>query len=141
MAALVRQCHIMAVLVANGAQVACDLGSLPSVFTVTPGPPHDAIATSAPLATIADFVPLVNIKTFGMCSSPSNPAVQAATAAKSGVFTPAPCVPATTSPWKPPAKVLINGVAAFDQTATCECMWGGTIAVAQPGQAVAVTGT
>ncbi|MGZ4215259.1 MAG: DUF4280 domain-containing protein [Solirubrobacteraceae bacterium] len=132
----------MTVLVANGAQIMCDLGTTPSVLTVIPGPPHIAASSPppAPLATITDFVPLTNIASFGMCMSPANPAVQAATAAASGVFTPAPCVPATAGPWAPAATVLVSGVPAFDQTATCHCAWAGTVAVVNPGQAVAVTG-
>ena len=86
---------VMAILVANGAELACDMGASPSLLTLTPGPPHVATASPplAPLAVVSDFVPLTNIKTFGMCSSPFNPAVQAATTAADGVFTPAPCVP------------------------------------------------
>jgi hypothetical protein len=131
----------MAILVANGAQIACDMGAAPSVLTVVPGPPHVA-ATPAPpllLAVITDFVPLTNIKTFGMCSSPSNPAVIAATSAASGVFTPAPCVPATADPWDPPEPVLVSGVPAFAELATCQCAWAGTIAVVNPGQVTAAT--
>jgi hypothetical protein len=114
---------------------------MPSVLTLIPGPPHAAAAPAppVPLATIADFVPLTNIPTFGMCNSPTNPAVIAATSAASGVFTPAPCVPATADPWDPPLPVTISGVPAFDQKATCQCAWAGTIAVTDPGQATAAT--
>jgi hypothetical protein len=129
----------MAILVANGAQIACDMGSAPSVLTVIPGPPHVAASPPVLLATVTDFVPLTNIKTFGMCSSPTNPAVIAATSAASGVFTPAPCVPAIADPWDPPESVTISGVPAFDQKATCQCAWAGTIAVVNPGQAAAAT--
>lgn len=132
---------VMAILVANGAELACDMGASPSLLTLTPGPPHVATASPplAPLAVVSDFVPLTNIKTFGMCSSPFNPAVQAATTAADGVFTPAPCVPATSDPWDPPAPVTVCGVPAFDQTATCQCAWQGTITVVDPGQTLAVT--
>jgi hypothetical protein len=131
----------MAVLVADGAQILCDMGTTPSLLTVTPGPPHVAAAPAPAvlLATISDFVPMTNIKTFGMCNSPANPAVAAATAAKSGAFTPAPCVPATADPWSPPEPVAISADPAFDQMATCQCAWAGTIAVVDPGQALAVT--
>ena len=44
-------------------------------------------------ANIQAFAPMVNIPTFGMCGTMSNPVVAAATAAKLGVFSPAPCVP------------------------------------------------
>ena len=131
----------MALLVANGAQLACTMGMTPSTLTVLPGPPHLAAAPAPAmlLATISDFVPMTNIPTFGMCMSPANPAVVAATAAAPGVFTPAPCVPATSTPWEPPTTALISGVPAIDQTATCECLWAGTVAVVEPGQAVVAT--
>jgi hypothetical protein len=124
----------MAVLVANGAQIMCDMGTIPSVLTVMPGPPHVAAAPvpGVLLAGITDFVPLTNIKTFGMCSAPTNPAVIAAKG-------PAPCVPATTTPWSPPQIAADSATPAFDQTATCQCMWAGTITVVNPGQTVAVT--
>jgi hypothetical protein len=119
----------------------CDMGTAPSLLTVTPGPPHVAAAPvpAVLLATVSDFVPLVNIKSFGMCNSPSNPAVITATSAASGVFTPAPCVPATAAPWAPPATVVSSGSPAFDQKATCQCAWQGTITVVNPGQDLAVT--
>jgi hypothetical protein len=132
----------MALLVANGAALACSFAlppSPPSVLTVTPTPPHNAVAVAAPLATIADAAPITNIKTFGMCTSPANPAVQTATTAAGATPTPAPCVPATAPPWAPPAKVLVGGVPAFDQKATCQCKWGGIVAVVSPGQVVAKT--
>lgn len=130
----------MSVLVAEGAQIICTMGAAPSALTVIPGPPHLAMApTGLPLAVVSDFVPLTNIPTFGMCMSPANPAVAAATAAASGVFTPAPCVPATASPWAPPATTLIAGVPAVDQTSVCQCTWGGTVSVVEPGQTVVAT--
>jgi hypothetical protein len=131
----------MAILVANGAQILCSMGTTPSPLTVIPGPLHPASAPAPPvlLATVNDFVPLTNIKTFGMCNSKTNPAVIAATAAKAGAFTPAPCVPATMAPWAPPAPVTISAVPGFDQKATCQCAWAGKIAVVNPGQAAAVT--
>jgi Domain of unknown function (DUF4280) len=131
----------MTVLVANGAQVLCDMGTTPSLLTVIPGPPHAAAVAPPPalLATVSDFVPMTNIQSFGMCNSPANPAVVAATTAASGVFTPAPCVPATADPWAPPATVMSSGVPVFDQKATCQCAWLGTISVVNPGQAVAAT--
>jgi hypothetical protein len=133
--------HFMAVLVANGAQIMCDMGIAPSVLTVTPGPPHVAAAPvpGVLLAAISDVVPMTNIQSFGMCNSPTNPAVIAATAAKAGAFTPAPCVPATADPWSPPQVAADSAVPAFDQTATCQCMWTGTITVVNPGQMLAVT--
>lgn len=124
----------MAVLVANGAQIKCSMGTLPSVLTVTATPPHVAAAPvpAVMLAAITDFVPVVNIKSFGMCSAPTNPAVIAAQGS-------APCVPATTTPWKPPRTAAVTATATFDQTATCQCTWLGIITVVNPGQTLAVT--
>lgn len=119
------------------------MGTLPSTLTVLPDPGH--IAASPPpqsvLATVTDVLPVKNIQSFSMCKSPANPAVQAATTAASGVFTPAPCVPATELPWTPPAAVLVSGVAAFGQEATCQCKWQGTVKVVNPGQVITVVGT
>ena len=132
---------VMAALVTNGAQILCDMGDAPSVLTVLPGPPHAASAPdpAMPLATVDDFVPLLNISTFGICNSLENPAVIAATAAAEGVFTPAPCVPEIAGPWLPPQPVAVSGVPVIDQTATCRCIWGGVVAVVDPGQVSAET--
>jgi hypothetical protein len=82
-----------------------------------------------------DFVPLTNIMPFSMCASPANPVVIAATAAKLGVFTPMPCIPATTQPWTPGSPlVTINLQPALNVTSTLLCQWGGVITVSVPGQ-------
>ncbi|MGZ5277038.1 MAG: DUF4280 domain-containing protein, partial [Caldimonas sp.] len=87
-------------------------------------------------ANIMDNVPMVNIMPFGMCTSPSNPTVAAATAAALGVLTPMPCIPATTAPWAPgAATVLLANMPALDDTSTLMCMWGGVIKVNFAGQA------
>jgi hypothetical protein len=88
-----------------------------------------------PKATIQDHVPMLNIMPFGLCMSPSNPQVAAATAAALGVLTPQPCIPATASPWVPGAvTVEIDHQVALDNLSVCNCMWGGVINVADPGQ-------
>lgn len=112
----------------------CTMGTTPSLLTVTPTPPHDATAPvpAVLLATVTDVVPMTNIKPFGMCHSPSNPAVIAAKG-------PVPCIPVTGGPWTPPRTVAMSGFPVFDQTATCQCAWAGTITVANPGQTLAVT--
>jgi hypothetical protein len=126
-------------LVVNGAQLSCTFGVAPSPLTVIPtGPPIQAGGQL--IAKITDFVPTVNVAPFGMCSAPSNPAVIAATSAALGVFTPAPCIPATASPWAPGSpKVAVGGVPAVTSTCRLTCMWGGQISVVQAGQ-VKVTG-
>jgi hypothetical protein len=122
-------------LVVNAAMLSCMMGlGPPSPLTVVPkGPP--VTAGGQFVATIADMVPMANIPMFGMCSSPANPAVIAATSAALGVFTPMPCVPLPTGPWAPgSAKVVMSGVPVLTVGSTCPCTWGGMISIGMPGQ-------
>jgi hypothetical protein len=119
-------------LVVSGATLACPLGTTPSVLTATPPP---VVTAGAPVATVADAVPGANVAPFGMCTTPTNPAVASATAAASGVLTPVPCLPVVTGPWTPgSASVTVQGRPALTASSTCRCAWGGTIAVTSPGQ-------
>lgn len=124
----------MAQEVVMGATIMCSFGLAPSSLSVIPkGPPVNAGGVFA--ATIMDHVPMVNIMTFGMCTTPTNPAVAAATTAAAGVLTPAPCVPITPAPWAPGSPtVMINGSPALNNSSQCMCTWGGVITVTVPGQ-------
>jgi hypothetical protein len=122
----------MAIQVCMGAMLQCSFGVAPSSLVVLPS---NRTLTQTPAATIMDHAPLVNIMPFGMCSSPSNPTVAAATAAALGVLTPMPCVPATASPWIVGAPtVLIGNMPALDNNSKLMCNWGGVIQVVNPGQ-------
>lgn len=119
--------------VCNGALLTCSFGMTPSQLTVLPV--NRVNTSSQPAATIMDHKPMVNIAPFGMCMSLANPAVAAATSAAFGVLTPQPCIPATVSPWVPgAATVLLGNQPSLDNTCTLNCMWGGIIQVAVPGQ-------
>ena len=119
--------------VVNGAALACTFGGGPGTLVVPPL--HRALAGNQPQATVMDFAPTENISTFGMCMSPSNPQVAAATTAAMGVLTPQPCIPATASPWSPGAvPVALDHQTALDAASVCMCMWGGEISVTQAGQ-------
>lgn len=122
----------MPMQVCTGAQLMCSFGAAPSVFTATP----KTVQTSyMDAGTIMDFVPMNNIKPFGMCTSLANPQVAAATTAASGVLTPQPCIPVTTSPWVPGVtNVLIANQPALDNMCKLMCNWAGVITVANPGQ-------
>jgi Domain of unknown function (DUF4280) len=122
----------MGTLVTMGAMLQCSFGAAPVPLVVVPtGTPITAGVVSA--ATIMDFKPIVNIASFGMCNTITNPVVAAATAAKLGVFTPAPCVPATVAPWVPGAPtVLVNNMPALTDMSKCLCTWGGVISVITP---------
>jgi hypothetical protein len=88
-----------------------------------------------PAANIMDHIPMKNIMPFGMCKSPANPTVAAATASAMGVLTPMPCIPNTPAPWMPGAPtVLLNNFPALDDTSKVMCIWAGVIEVSNPGQ-------
>lgn len=117
--------------VCMSATLQCSFGAAPSTMIV---PPASRTMTGTPTANIMDFKPMANIPPFGMCMSPSNPTVAAATAAALGVLTPMPCIPVTT-PWVPGAPtVLVANMPALNNSSKCMCSWGGVIQVVVPGQ-------
>ncbi len=123
----------MSCQVCDGALLMCPFGVAPTALIATSAP--TTTTSGMPAATIMDFAPMDNIPTFGMCMSPANPEVAAATAAALGVLTPMPCVPATVAPWAPGSPTVIIGeFPALDETSVCECMWGGVITITFPGQ-------
>jgi hypothetical protein len=116
-----------------GAMMMCTFGVAPSSLVVLPT--NMMITSDMPAANIMDNIPMTNIMPFGMCMSPANPVVAAATAAALGVLTPMPCIPATTAPWVPGAPtVLLANMPALDNTSQLMCMWGGVITFTFAGQ-------
>lgn len=127
----------MPVQVVNGAMLACTFGAAPSSLAVLPV--NRNLAGGMPAANIMDHVPMLNIMPFGMCMSPANPTVAAATAAALGVLTPMPCIPATLAPWIAGAPTVLNGnMPTLDNVSQCMCNWGGVITVTVPGQFTAM---
>ncbi len=117
----------------TGAQMSCSMGTSPASFNATPRP---LTTSGVPVGNIMDHVPMMNIAPFGLCQSPANPMVAAATAAAAGTLTPQPCIPATASPWSPGSPmVLIGGMPALNNSSTLSCMWSGTVSFADAGQA------
>lgn len=107
----------------------CAAGSMPTPLLVTPD--RAVIAEGMMMGNITDMVPLINIEPFGTCSSPTNPAVEAAAAA--GDPAP-PCTPAITTPWISAAvTVLVKGSPALDASSCLVCDLGGIITVLEPG--------
>jgi hypothetical protein len=92
-------------------------------------------AGGQPIATIMDYTPMANIPSFGMCTTQSNPAVAAATAAALGTPTPAPCAPVIAAPWAPGSSTLMVGnKPALTSSSSCMCLWGGKISITKAGQ-------
>lgn len=125
-------------LVVAGAALACTFGTAPATLVTTPPP---VVTAGAPVGTVTDALPMTNVPPFGMCTTPSNPAVASATAAASGVLTPVPCLPVVTGTWVPGSPVVIvQGRPALTASCTCSCAWGGLVSITSPGQTVATAG-
>ena len=119
--------------VVTGAMMTCTFGMAPSSLVVLPV--RTILLSNVPRGNIMDFAPMVNIMPFGMCTTPSNPTVAAATAAAMGALTPMPCIPAVTTPWMPgKPTVLIQGQPALTRSCRNMCMWGGQISFITDGQ-------
>jgi hypothetical protein len=118
--------------VCTGAVLQCAMGVAPSSLVATP---KTVMTSNMDAANITDHVPMVNIMSFGACTSLANPSVAAATAAALGVLTPMPCMPNTTTPWVPgsPTVIVVNAP-ALNESSKLMCMWGGVISVNMAGQ-------
>jgi hypothetical protein len=116
-----------------GATMMCTFGVAPSSLVVLPI--NRVMTNQVPDANIMDHIPMVNIMPFGMCMSPSNPTVAAATAAALGVLTPMPCIPNTPAPWVAGAPtVLLGNQPTLDNVSQLMCIWGGVITFTYPGE-------
>jgi hypothetical protein len=132
--------HRVPPLVSNGAMITCSMAMPPTPAPLTVVPSGTPVSAGTPAANIQASLPMANVPTFGMCATPSNPAVAATTAAAMGVLTPAPCIPATSAPWTPgAAKVMIDGQPALHSACTAMCTWGGVISIVDPGNAGTVS--
>ena len=116
---------------ATGAMAKCTMGAAPGPLTFLPIPP---LLTPTPAGTIMGMVPFLNVSPFGMCKSPANPAVAAATAAALGVLTPQPCVPVPVGPWANPSKTQLAFIPAITGASKLNCAWAGKISMTFPGQ-------
>jgi uncharacterized Zn-binding protein involved in type VI secretion len=124
--------------VVSTATLTCPFGAAPATLLATGAP--TVLIEGKPAATITDSAPMVNVASFGMCTSLANPTVAAATAAALGVLTPMPCVPATT-PWVNGAlQTMIGGRPALTIGAVCTCAFGGVIQVVNPASTRTLAG-
>jgi hypothetical protein len=124
----------MPLQVCMGAMMQCSFGMAPSSLVVLPT--NRVKTNQVPDANIMDHIPMTNIMPFGMCTSPANPVVAAATAAALGVLTPMPCIPATPAPWVAGAPtVLLGNFPSLDNVSQLMCIWGGVITFTNAGEA------
>lgn len=117
----------MAALVCKGASCVCSFGMMPC--TLNAGGTVKAEGTA--LATVRDHG-ITNLRTFGMCTSLTNPAVAAATAAALGVMTPQPCIPQIVTPWSGGSPtVKSEGSSVITGASTTNCLYGGVISISR----------
>lgn len=123
----------MPLQVCMGAMMQCTFGLAPSSLVVLPT--NKVMTNMVPDANIMDHIPMTNIMPFGMCTSPANPTVAAATTAALGVLTPMPCIPATPAPWMAGAPtVLLGNFPSLDNVSQLMCTWGGVITFVDAGE-------
>lgn len=123
----------MSFCLCTGAILQCPFGAAPAPFSALP--PPRVLTAGCPAGVMTDIAPMVNIPTFGVCSSLANPTVASATAAALGVLTPMPCVPVPAGTWLIPSpKVFIGGQPAITDGSKLMCAWGGQISVQFAGQ-------
>lgn len=120
----------MGMCICGNSMLQCSFGMIPGPLSVLPA---SQVMSTAPVATIMDNKPMVNIPSFGMCTSIANPQVAAATAAALGVLTPMPCVPVIAAPWAPGSPtVLVGGYPALNNSSKLMCNWAGVIQIVTP---------
>lgn len=122
----------MAKPVCNSATLQCSFGAAPAKLIIID--PLRPTIGNMQIGNIMDFVPMLNITSFGMCRSLTNPQVAAATAAAMGTLTPMPCIPVLVAPWSPGGKGKIANFPILTDSCKLVCSWGGNITIKSPGQ-------
>lgn len=101
--------------VVTGATLCCTQGLVSSPLVAQSEP--SANTSGRTMATVDDFLPVVNILPFGLCTA-----------------TGLPCVPITTSRWTCQSNICIGDRGILRDDGTLACMIGGTIFIVDPGQ-------
>lgn len=122
----------MGIYVAQGAKLHCSCGEHEGSLRVRG---RKVFINGQPQANAEDHLPLVNIPSFGLCSSLANPTVAAATAANRGKLKKMMCVPNTPSLWLAPRdEEIICGAPALLETSVLRCAYCGVIKINDHGQ-------
>ena len=129
----------MAFYVCNGAKMQCTFGDSTATLSVLPD--KKIMEVNQPGANIMDFKSMVNIASFGKCSSIINPLTAAATAKNQGVLDPQPCIPVPVMPWAPgKGNVLMANIPACMDDCRTACAYGGMISITNAGESTIQTG-
>jgi hypothetical protein len=126
-------------IVVSTAELTCAQGTTPAILNVLPI--ARVLSGGRPVAAIEDHEPLIEVPTFGMCRSLTNPEVASATAAAEGKLTPMPCIPALAAPWIPGnPTVMVGGQPVVAESSMLTCTFAGEITITQTGQETVITG-
>lgn len=108
--------------------IKCSFGVAPGTLMALPV--KMVFPSFQPVICNIDFVPFMNIMTFVMCQSMSNPMVIAATAAAMGALTPMPCIPVLIGPWNSQhAKIKVKNIPTATMQSMCNCAYAGAISI------------
>jgi hypothetical protein len=110
----------MGLSVSLGSPCQCTMGTAPCPIQPSKAPTIQS--KGHVMATIQDTK--AALATFGMCTSPSNPAVAAA------LMAPQPCSPVLPAPWAPGSPTItLNGIPGLTNDSKTPCAHGGQISV------------
>ena len=100
-------------VITSGSICKCSFGSAPMPFNVIPT--NMTFSNELTIATIMDYIPILNIPTFGACLNPTNITKV--------------CVPTVITPWTPTdPNVLVKGIPILTQNSLAFCsLWSGII--------------
>lgn len=119
--------------VVAGAILSCSFGTQPTRLTMPEC--HGTYVKGKAQMNVGDFVPGVNISSFGNCSCSMNPAVQSSNLVDIYGVKKAPCIPVMTIPWlNGKHDVHVAGQPALLSGCTHQCLYGGVIRIEDDGQ-------
>lgn len=112
--------------VCGGAKMSCSCGQGESALYVREKGAGSSREQS--LATVDDYLPMVNIPPFFACTAAANPQAANPSGQK-------PCTPRFSAPWSEEVEfVTLHGQALLEQRATLACDYGGTIRLLDAAQ-------
>lgn len=121
----------MTFTMAMGTLRKCIFGLVPTPFLPIPS----NVFTVEPVGSMLDIIPFLNVMTFGICITPTNPMVDAIMIASLGTVDFAPCIPIPIIPKTPAAyNVLRDGIPMAQIESFDLCLWGGLIMTIAPSQ-------
>lgn len=112
--------------VCSGAKLQCSCGIGESALYIV----EKGVGSSRErsLATIDDYLPLVNIPPFRACTAAANPQAANPSGQK-------PCTPRPSQPWSDEVDfVTLHGSPLLEQSATLSCDYGGTVSLLDAAQ-------